>query len=345
MMLLLLSTTCTLHAVEQDNDQALDLDLDSEELFYTNPEERREAGLGRQVTDWLTISGLLELQSGKRQHPTQSVQLGVDLALAEHVKAQFTFLAENNHRHYSDLEEGFINLKYDQWGIKAGRQYLPFGQYYSHFVTDPILQFGETRGLSLLADVNIAKSLQLSVFTLDGKIQNNSKNNNHDWGFNLEYKLVDESLILGTSYISDLSESDGELLQDFNDNQIRAVSAWSIYALASFNKFELTAEYLQANNSYTELDEGINKPIASNVELAYFLSPNIQLAARIEHSNEVEDTPKRQYGFSVTWLPGNNFTITTEYLYGEYKRGFVQDSNGRNLKDISTYGISISLAF
>jgi len=347
-MLLFLSTAYSLHAVEphpateeleQENDQEL------EELFYTNPEERREAGLGRKITDWLTLSGLLEIQAGKHQRPTQSILLGVDLTLAEHVKAQFTLLADNSHRHYSELEEGFISLKYDEWGIRAGRQYLPFGQYYSHFVTDPILQFGETRGPSLLAEVNITESFELSVFTFDGKVQNSSKRNNHDWGFNLEYKPADESLIIGTSYISDLSESDEEFLREFNNNQIRTVSAWSVYALASFRNFELTAEYLQANKNFSELDEGVNKPIATNLELAYFLTQNIQLAARIEHSKEVEDSPKRQHGFSVTWLPGDNFTIATEYLYGEYKKGFVQDSNGRDLKDISTYGINISLAF
>ena len=31
--------------------------------FYSTPEERREAGMGREVTNWLTVSGLIEVET------------------------------------------------------------------------------------------------------------------------------------------------------------------------------------------------------------------------------------------------------------------------------------------
>lgn len=37
-------------------------DNDPDNLFYKSPEERREAGLGQKINDWLTISALLEIE-------------------------------------------------------------------------------------------------------------------------------------------------------------------------------------------------------------------------------------------------------------------------------------------
>lgn len=88
-----------------------------------------------------------------------------------------------------------------------------------------------------------------------------------------------------------------------------------------------------------------NKPVASNIELAYMLTPSLQIATRVEHAKEVSDEPGRQYGVSGTWAANSHLTVVIEYLYGKYKNGFVQDSSGHDINSRRQLGLKLSFEF
>jgi hypothetical protein len=117
--------------LDKKNQDSQNQDSAPSTRIYRNPEERREAGLGTELTDWLTFSGLFE------------------------------------------LEKNYTQFKYDnaidigEAGIQLGKLNLPFGEYYSHFVTGPLLEFGETRKNAIIFDYGITDGLEVSVFAFD----------------------------------------------------------------------------------------------------------------------------------------------------------------------------------
>lgn len=62
----------------------------------------------------------------------------------EHIKSEIVFEFEEN-KTDSNLDEAFIDLENDKWLLSVGRQLLPFGVFYSNFITGPLLEFGEKR--------------------------------------------------------------------------------------------------------------------------------------------------------------------------------------------------------
>lgn len=206
------------------------------------------------------------------------------------------------------------------WGMKIGRLYVPFGVYYSHFVTGPLLEFGQTRGDAILMDYTWRDTLELAAYIFDSKVDRRENHNEVDWGVNLEYVSKDESTRIGVGYLSDL-----ELLFDFNNNFLHRVPVWNVYGMVGLPPFELTAEVLRAGKTFKEFPRNANQPFAYNIELAYFPFNFFQVAIRVEHSEKFDGNPEWQYGVSGTWAPWDSITVSADYLYGRYNKGFVLD--------------------
>ncbi len=110
-------------------------------------------GEGRSWFDRIDISGLIEIEAMHHQADSSdpaaadeeesdidlaTVEVALDAAVSDHVDGHVLFKYEED-----DLfvDEGFITLSgIDNFPVflTAGRQYLPFGNYDSHFVTDPL---------------------------------------------------------------------------------------------------------------------------------------------------------------------------------------------------------------
>ncbi len=142
---------------------------------------------------------------------------------------------------------------------------------------------------------------------------------------NIEYASKDESMRIGAGYISDLAESQDELLFDFNNNFLRRVPAWNAYAMVGLPPFEFTTEVVRAAKTFKEFPENANQPFAYNIELAYFPVNFFQVAVRVEHTEKFEGNPEWQYGLSATLAPWDTITLSADYLYGRYNKGFVLD--------------------
>ncbi len=327
--------------------------------FYRSPEERREVGLGTQLTNWLLFSGLYEIEkeyleehyqnnttTTEDEGAAQAIEAVFEVTLYPWLIAEFVFEVEYDTGYFARTDEGLIAIESENWGLKIGRQYLPFGEYYSHFVSSPLLEFGETRATSLIADHAFNDNLEVAAFVFDSDFDKPNGNNAYDWGVAVEYVSSNEATRIGASYLSDLAETDEPLLEEHVYTYRRRVPGWSAYALVGFDHFELTAEIVRAQRAFLPLEgfampdeEEVEetemaaafKPTSYNLELAYFPRPNLQFAVRIEHSDELQDAPAWRYGVSTTWRAGKYVGVSLDYLYGKFKKGFVLDDNDNEL--------------
>lgn len=309
--------------------------------IYRSPDERREASLGIPLTDWLKFGAVVEVEKEWQKDnfrgndndttddpdPQLAIELGLEVLYQEWLEAELLIAIEDDGRtHYQEVDEALVGVDLGDVGIKMGWIYLPFGVFYSHFVTGPLLEFGQTRATSFLVDYTFADdTVEVAGFIFDSDIDEKRDQNELDWGVSVEFETHDESIRLGAGYISDLAESEEEFLFDFNEQWSRRVPAWNAYGMFGYPPFEFTAEVVRALKPFKEYDKENNQPFSYNIELAYFPFRQIQFAFRIEHSEEFDGAPEWQYGVSTTWAPIDNLTFSIDYLYARYKDGFVTD--------------------
>lgn len=114
------------------------------------------------LNERLTISGLIEVEgtAGKVKNNDGSSDDASDLTLAtaqlgfegrvnEQVGGNIILLYEEGGE--LEIDEAAIRLEQGRGSLRAGRLYLPFGAFNSHFISDPLtLELGETRQTALV---------------------------------------------------------------------------------------------------------------------------------------------------------------------------------------------------
>ncbi len=89
----------------------------------------------------------------------------------------------------------------------------------------------------------------------------------------------------------------------------------------------MDAEYLGATERFgageLSFDGGKPfKPVAWNVELAYAVTEDLELAVKCEGSEDLGDFhPEKQYGGAVIYSLFENTSLALEYLHGEFENG------------------------
>ncbi|MBU1161320.1 MAG: LbtU family siderophore porin, partial [Proteobacteria bacterium] len=195
--------------------------------------------------DRIQISGLIEVEAsyGKTDFKDPAVEdektsdvdlaaveLVVDAKIAAHVDGHVMFKYEDDDLF---LDEGFITLagseSFSAYLI-AGRQYIPFGNFDTHFVTDPnTLILGETNEGAAVAGYRFGgEMVDVSVGAFNGNAKENGKDDIIDSFVGSIAVNPFENMMFGASYTSNLSGSD-----TFNtvvvdpDNLDSLVGGWS----------------------------------------------------------------------------------------------------------------------
>ncbi|MGB5260030.1 MAG: LbtU family siderophore porin [Gammaproteobacteria bacterium] len=325
--------------------------------IYRTREEQREAGLQRELTPWLTVSGLIEgellyedfdAKGGKADDSgradSATLQLGFIAAPLEFAKAE-TILEYDTDKDKVEVDEAFLSFEYDPWELSLGKQYTPLGVYFSSFVTGPLLEFGETRAneVATLA-YGPSDDFDLTLTAYRGRARKRGKNSG-EWNWALATEVwLNEEWSFGLSYQSDLADSDERLLEDFNNRYINQVAGVSGYVLWVSDRFEITFEALAATDSFEELDADRNKPWAWNAEVVHFYpGTGFEIALRFEGSRELEDAPKYQFGPAVTWRTGKHASLTLEYLRGEFEDSLATTENDDPYDSVDRFGAIFSL--
>ncbi len=311
--------------------------------------QQLEAAIDREVTgdawtDRLQISGLIEVEAFYQDFEDKNdpaadtsdsdidlatVELVVDARIVKHVDGHVMFKYEED-----DLfvDEGFITLTGTEAFpayLIAGRQYIPFGNYDSHFVTDPnTLILGETNDGAAVAGYRFGgEMVDVSVGAFNGEVDEAGKDDTINSVVAAVAAQPLEFLLVGVSFTSNLASSD--TLQEFVvvDGLNDLVGGWSAFVTVEFlERFKIIGEYVaaldefEAGELYDPADTQKREPKAFNVELGVMIVENLEVALRYGGSDDGADfLPESQYGAVVNWGIFTNTNLAIEYLHDKFE--------------------------
>ena len=276
-----------------------------------------------------------------------TVELGVDAKIAKHIDGHILFKYETDTDVFVD--EGFITLTGSESFpayLIAGRQYIPFGNFDSHFITDPqTLDIGETNEGAVLAGYRFGGGkYDISFGAFNGKASRANKDSTiSNFVASFAGEPV-EGLAFGASYTSNLAAADG-----LNDNLTRDLDAdgtndvesyvggWSAFVTVSLMNFKLISEYVSAADEFevgevfdaSGTDTKKKQPAAWNVELGYAINDSWEVAGRDESSTDTDEDvgqgngfSESRYGVVVNWGLFDATNLAIEYLRSDYKDDF-----------------------
>lgn len=314
-----------------------------QERRYNTREERRDAGLKHKITEWLTFSGLGEMefivQDFNLRNPStdysqdefsKTVQLSLEAMPWDWMKGEVIYEYDDE-KNEVVLDEAIGAFLVDDFELEFGKLFVPFGEYFSSFVSGPALEFGETRGHGAILSYGPSDSFDLAVFGFDGKTEPADANDDEwNWGIAVQSALFNFGSI-GAGYISNLADSEEQLLADSNNRYVNRVDGLNAYVVAGYGNFELAAEMVYALDSFVELDPDRNRPGAWNMELSWYPEGNLAWSFRLAGSRELEDAPRYQTGIAGILQIMKNMYLNVEYLYSTFDQGLAEDKYGSEI--------------
>lgn len=336
----------------ESTDEDSDKSSDEGGRIARTREERRAAGLKLEFGEWFTLSGLADLESTFQRVRlvdldetstdndfSGTLELGLEIQPISWAKVELLYEFDGS----SDLDEATLSIERHGLELELGRLYVPFGEYFSHFITGPMLEFGETRSAGGVLSYALSDRLDVSAFLHHGlATQVDSDGPDLDWGLAVEGSPLG-SVTFALSYTSDLADSKHEILEDQNDEYRRRVPGLSAYGLFSRGPFEVTVEFVLALNSFEEFPEQWDQPRAWNVELAYFPLDALELDLRIEGSAELQDAPRTRAGVAAAWRIIPHVYVRGEFLHGWYEPGLAMDKDGHVWDQAQQIGFQLSI--
>lgn len=304
-------------------------------------------------TDRITISGLLEAELGIADmdfaDPAQededssdivlaTAELAIDAELHKHASGHILFLFEEDENDDNiAVDEAFISLNGADvipLYLNAGRLYVPFGQFESHMITDPLtLDFGETSESAV--QIGFANDfIDASLAIYNGDVDETGDDDHvSSYAAGIVFTLPEDSvpnlgLAAGVSYISNIGDTDtieGEV--DTADGTLAdSVAGMGAFVSASFKDFLfLEVEYITALDDFLVGELTFNStaevsPNALNVEVAVAPTEDMEIALRYGSTDDFNGAlPETQYGIAIAYGIFEDTTIAAEYLMNEYE--------------------------
>ena len=320
-------------------------------------------GEGDRWYDRLQISGLIEVEAGYEKidfgDPAEedektsdvdvsTVELALDIKIVDHVDGHVLFKYEEDDVF---MDEGFITLTGTEAFpayLIAGRQYIPFGNYDSHFVTDPTtLILGETNQGAVVAGYRFGgETVDVAVGAFNARAQKTGDDDViNSFVASVAVNPL-EGLTFGASYTSNLASSDSfnEAVVD-PDNLDSLVGGWSAFVSYAFlERFKIIGEYVaaldpfKAGEIYDASDTKERDVSAWNLELGAMIIDSLELAVRYGGSDDGGNDflPKTQYGVVVNWGLFENTNLALEYLRNKYEDDF---------QDVDALTVQLAIAF
>jgi len=323
-------------------------------------------GLG-ELANHVKVGGLIEVDmtagrakdaDGKKTNSSdvilKTAQLNADATVNEYVAGRIALLYEEGEN--SDniaLDEAFVSLKGGETlpaYANLGRMYVPFGQYKSHFISDPMTKIlGETNDTAVVAGyANDFVDLNAGVFK--GKVKETGESEHINCtvasatlSLPKKDKDSEEGLAMsgGVSYLSNLATSDTlepETTTSGEANTVGGVSAFLSVAYAE--RFFFDAEYLGAlsdfdRNDFRFADANNRKPQTWNLEAATRFNKETEFALRYGGSHDALKNKLQpdvvdkfiladhEYGAALLYDIFEHTALTVEYLYQKFQ----DDSN------------------
>lgn len=247
-----------------------------------------------------TISGAIEIEAGFSDGTSDislaTVEVGIDHSMGKKAEAHLLFLYDEDKIIVDEATMTVNPLK--NISITAGRMYVPFGQFDSNMLSDPLtLGLGETQEDAVqlgLSSGNFSSSLYLFKDDSDGS-----------------EKIDDYGLTVG--YESDAFSTGASCITDVNDKSDATKSAkgFSVHAKGTMGRATLIAEQLNVS----KMADG-KKPQATHLELGVDLGAERMLAFSVEKTKDADalDLPKKASGIAYSMPLYENVGLTAEVM-------------------------------
>ena len=306
---------------------------------------RRQVG-GEKWYDRIQISGLVEVEAGfgktdfndpgvedekTSDIDLATVELAVDARIVNHVDGHVLIKYEDDDVF---VDEGFITLTGSEAFsayLIAGRQYIPYGNYDTHFITDPVtLTLGETTEGAVVAGYRVnGEMLDISIGAFNARAQEAGDDDAIDSFVAAVTTQPFDGFNLGVSYTTNLAGSNSFIDEVVDPDKAldSLVGAWSAFVTYEFlERFKLIGEYVAALDNfksgeiYNAADTRERKPAAWNLEFGVAITETLGLAARYGGSDDGgEFLPETEYGAVLNWGLFKNTNLAFEFLHGEFE--------------------------
>ena len=271
----------------------------------------------------IELSGLLENEFGyviiegenESDFTLATVELGADVCLGPNVEGHVLFLYEQGENDDNiAVDESTIGFKLPNFlpvelSLSLGRMYVPFGEFNSHFITDPFtLDVGETNEIAFqLSAVHEIVEIAAALYNDAVSVESGNNTQITDIAARIAASASEGalgenvSLLLGVSFITNIVGSDG-FCDMIGNNEVseRAPGMGGFISVSAIGAF-LESEFTLALSDTELPDSKMLKPRAFNVELGYsFPKLPVQIAGKFERLSENGDNSINRFGGVVT---------------------------------------------
>ena len=238
------------------------------------------------IFDKFIVTGLIEVEASYVDQADEidialaTAELGIDAQVTPWVNGHILFLYEDG-MDSPEVDEAMITIANEDerpWSLAAGRMYIPFGNYDSNMISDPLtLEIGETREEAVQLGY-VSGNFYSLVFAYNGSTGTAANSAIDQFGFNLglSHEQTDKHLgySSGVSWINNLADSDSiQAVITDPGNLHKKVPGISAYAKLNTGSWIFIAEYLAALESFDAADLAFStqgaKPQSYNLEAAY----------------------------------------------------------------------------
>ncbi len=322
----------------------------------------------------IEISGAMEVEAGFHSDYNNvkssditlaTVELAIDSQINDRVSGHLSLIHEEDDTPL-EVDEGTISLDMGNgWNISAGQMYIPFGNYESNMISDPLtLQIGETRESALQLGFE-RDGYYSAVYIFNGdSIETSTALKGEDtienFGVSIGKSFENDKFTLnfGLDYISSIGDTDGIFgnLTAATDHDADAatadistlqsyVSGFAFHWIYNRDALSFIAEHVKSDSfQAAELafkGQGA-APSATNIELGYAFEWG---TAAIGYQTTEEALslalPETRILFSISHEIFENTTLGYEHSMDED----YSSADGGTGKDGSTSTLQLAVAF
>ncbi len=312
----------------------------------------------------IKIGGLVEVEVGFAEDydgnnesdiVLATMALDIDIDLHKYVKAHILLLWEEDDTEPVDLDEAYIllgNTEHFPLYVQAGKLYVPFGNFESHMISDPLtLELGETRESAVILGFDF-NGLYAAAYAFNGDINENGDDDEIKcFGLNAGYAFENESFNfdVGMGWINSLGDSD--ILGDTLPGEIKDyVGGVTAHAIFSWQGLTLIGEYLGATDEFeiAELEfKGVGaEPETWNIELGYtFEIADHETVVALAYQGSAEalalELPEERYLGTLGVGLIDGLSLALEYAHDED----YNEKDGGTGENADTLTVQLALEF
>ena len=326
----------------------------------------------KSINELISISGCIEIEAGQTKGyededesdiTLATVELGIDVDLNDWITGHILLLWEEDDTESVDLDEGTITLgNLDKFPLylTAGKMYVPFGNFESSMISDPLtLEIAETRESALLVGFE-QEGFSASIYAFNGDIDEDGDDNEVKcYGANAGYGFENDDigLDIGIGWMNSIADSDGigDALEDENATLDDYEAGIAAHAVLTVGHLYLIGEYIAAlddidYNAYDDsgafLDtDSMDKPKAWNIEAGYTMDVQgreTTFAIAYQGTDDMWGAlPEEKYLVSAGVALAENVGLAVEYAHAE---DYDEDDGGTD-DDEKTITVQLSLEF